>query len=763
WQLMYDRYVNYHGLHNLIWVYTVGDPEWYPGNDYVDIVSMDIYPSDPDTSMVGYWQDTQSRHEGVKLVALSECGIMPNPDRIREDDVWWSWFSVWSGEFIHEVDQTFLNTVYHDEDIITLDELIDWKNYPVEGGAPIVAITQPAEGAEFDEGVNIIITANASDPFGAVTQVEFFQNDVKLGDDTTVPFSFNWLSAPEGYYELIAVATDNDGFRSDSQKVHITVGDPPDPILVRYEAEDAVSDGPEFTTEYPGYSGTGSMIFNNDSGTGITFTVTSSEAGDYPLTIGYLIPSGWGDKDNTVLVNGETVWTPTFTNTGDAWSEFEFGEISLNAGYNTVRIEHFWGWIYVDYIELELYGYPPSAPTGLLAVAGEGMVSLDWNDNSEGYLAGYNVYRSTTSGSGYTKLNSILLSSSDYTDYSVVGGIPYYYIVTVVDFSSYESSASDEVNAAPTNAVPPAVPTGLVATDNSDGSVLLDWNDNSDGDLYGYNIYRSRSPGSGYTQINVSPVSSSDYIDNTVTSHTYYYVVTAVDIALNESGYSNEDSVSPTIQLSFADFETDMDGWLNVIGEDTDDWLLNSGGTSSLGTGPTGGANGSTWYVYFETSSGHAYDEGDTAYLESPEIGGIDRTIMFYFHMYGEDVGTLNVDVFDGVWNNGIWSLSGQQHTASEDPYTQAQVDLSAYSGAIRIRFRAVAAGFYHGDIAIDEIKVLGRELYGDFNQDDTVDMDDLYTFLINWLMTDCSDMDLNDDCVINLHEFSEFANNWLE
>ena len=170
-------------LHNLIWVYTVGDPAWYPGDNYVDIVGMDIYPSDPNTSMVGYWLDTQSYFEGVKLVTLSESGIVPDPNKIRADKVWWSWFSVWTGSFIEDTNQTFLNSVYHDADIITLDELIDWKHYPVTGGAPIVSITQPAEGARFTFGTNITISADACDPCGAVTKVEFYENDVKLGED----------------------------------------------------------------------------------------------------------------------------------------------------------------------------------------------------------------------------------------------------------------------------------------------------------------------------------------------------------------------------------------------------------------------------------------------------------------------------------------------------------------------------------------------------------------------------------------------------
>jgi mannan endo-1,4-beta-mannosidase len=355
WRLMHDRYVNYHHLHNLIWVYTVGDAAWYPGDAYVDVVSMDIYPSDPNTSMVGFWLDTQSRHEGVKLVTLSESGIVPDPNKIRQDKVWWSWFSVWNG-FIHDVNLTFLSSVYHDEDIITLDELIDWKHYPVQGGAPVVSITYPAEGAEFDEGDDITISADACDPCGAVAKVEFYKNDVKLGEDTNSPYSITWLNAPQGHYVLSAVATDNNGLRSDSQDVNITVGAPPPPITVRYEAENAVRDinGPNFSTGYPGYSGTGSMLFNGYGGTGITFTVTSGQAGSFPLTIRYLIPSGWGDKQNTVLVNGATVWTPNFTNTNSAWSNFEFGNISLNSGSNTVRIQHNWGWFYVDYIELEL-------------------------------------------------------------------------------------------------------------------------------------------------------------------------------------------------------------------------------------------------------------------------------------------------------------------------------------------------------------------------------------------------------------------------
>ncbi len=91
----------------------------------------------------------------------------------------------------------------------------------------------------------------------------------------------------------------------------------------------------------------------------------------------------------------------------------------------------------------------PEVPTGLGAGAGNAVVSLDWDDNAEEDLAGYNVYRSTTSGSGYAKLNSSLLINSDYTDSSVMNETIYYYVVTAVDTNSNESDYSNQETALP--------------------------------------------------------------------------------------------------------------------------------------------------------------------------------------------------------------------------------------------------------------------------------------------------------------------------
>ncbi|MBN1186266.1 MAG: T9SS type A sorting domain-containing protein [Bacteroidales bacterium] len=92
---------------------------------------------------------------------------------------------------------------------------------------------------------------------------------------------------------------------------------------------------------------------------------------------------------------------------------------------------------------------PPTAPQNLIAAEGDGSVSLNWDDNSESDLAGYNIYRSATSGSGYSKINGSLVAVSEYTDNSVINGTTYYFVVTAVDYSGNESANSMEVSATP--------------------------------------------------------------------------------------------------------------------------------------------------------------------------------------------------------------------------------------------------------------------------------------------------------------------------
>jgi mannan endo-1,4-beta-mannosidase len=140
WQIMYDRLVNHHQLHNLIWVYTAerGKPGWYPGDAYVDVVGVDIYENTLVASnLSGAWTEMQEQFNGKKLVALSETGNLPNPDYIRGFGTWWSWFAVWNGnDFIRKQPTALIHSVFNDPDVLTLDELADWRNYDLVLGNP---------------------------------------------------------------------------------------------------------------------------------------------------------------------------------------------------------------------------------------------------------------------------------------------------------------------------------------------------------------------------------------------------------------------------------------------------------------------------------------------------------------------------------------------------------------------------------------------------------------------------------------------------
>jgi hypothetical protein len=73
-------------------------------------------------------------------------------------------------------------------------------------------------------------------------------------------------------------------------------------------------------------------------------------------------------------------------------------------------------------------------------------VLLSWTASTPA-VSGYNVYRSTVSGSGYTKINGGLLSSTSYTDTNVQSGTTYYYVTTSVDGSGNESTDSNQASA----------------------------------------------------------------------------------------------------------------------------------------------------------------------------------------------------------------------------------------------------------------------------------------------------------------------------
>lgn len=100
YQLVFDRLVNHHKLDNLIWVWNAQDPKWYPGDEYVDILSYDSYPGKHKHGTVtNELAKIQSATTQAKLCAISENGAIPDINKLAETKSVWSWFCTWNGEF----------------------------------------------------------------------------------------------------------------------------------------------------------------------------------------------------------------------------------------------------------------------------------------------------------------------------------------------------------------------------------------------------------------------------------------------------------------------------------------------------------------------------------------------------------------------------------------------------------------------------------------------------------------------------------------
>lgn len=100
WKYLYKELTNTYGCNNLIWVYNGQSADWYPGDEYVDIVGEDIYPGnhvyDPQVSR---FRQAINYGSKTKITALTENGCIFDIDSAVSINALWSWFMTWGGEF----------------------------------------------------------------------------------------------------------------------------------------------------------------------------------------------------------------------------------------------------------------------------------------------------------------------------------------------------------------------------------------------------------------------------------------------------------------------------------------------------------------------------------------------------------------------------------------------------------------------------------------------------------------------------------------
>jgi fibronectin type 3 domain-containing protein len=201
----------------------------------------------------------------------------------------------------------------------------------------------------------------------------------------------------------------------------------------------------------------------------------------------------------------------------------------------------------------------PSAPTGVVAMSGEGQAVIAWNPVDKATT--YNLYWSEAQGVSPAKGTKIANVSGPYVHKGLKNGATYYYVVTAVSMYG-ESGHSLEVAITLIDA-PPA-PAGVSVTSGK-GQVIISWNPVEKATTY--NIYWSNEPDiqiSGSTRIKDA---TSPYVHGGLSNGSpYYYVVTAVN-TYGESSLSQEVYAIPHTDLGSARTRV---VWVQDMGEGRD-------------------------------------------------------------------------------------------------------------------------------------------------------------------------------------------------
>lgn len=139
WRIMFEKFTREYGLHNLIWVFSGMDQEWYPGDQYVDIIGEDLYPGKQCYSAQGdkFLKALEYTDSG-KMIMLSEIGALPDPDKMRLEGIRWLGCVVWGEQYLMDdegrqsdvyIKHGQLKEFYQHSDVITLGELPSFTSF----------------------------------------------------------------------------------------------------------------------------------------------------------------------------------------------------------------------------------------------------------------------------------------------------------------------------------------------------------------------------------------------------------------------------------------------------------------------------------------------------------------------------------------------------------------------------------------------------------------------------------------------------------
>jgi len=281
------------------------------------------------------------------------------------------------------------------------------------------------------------------------------------------------------------------------------------------------------------------------------------------------IPSYIGTVDNMIIYEGPGLptipslagWHTSYDKSN--FSAESFGISTLDEAAEFTESQYL-GYMYItnDILPNPYDSIPPylstevavldtsstTAPRNLQATSGIGNATLVWQaplSNGGSTITGYQIYRSTSSGTGtiYASIGNL----TSFTDTLVTGGTKYFYKVSALNGTAYASPRSNEASAIPLSVSQP--PTGLATPYVSPSQISISWQaplNDGGSPITGYKIERSIDGGTTWNTIapNVAPSPRwySDY--HLLASTTYTYRVSAI----NSIGTSSPSStVSVTV------------------------------------------------------------------------------------------------------------------------------------------------------------------------------------------------------------------------
>lgn len=187
---------------------------------------------------------------------------------------------------------------------------------------------------------------------------------------------------------------------------------------------------------------------------------------------------------------------------------------------------------------------PPSKPLMVLAKGDTAKIVLTWQKNTEKDLKGYLIFRSVNKSD---KEKFVLLNSEPISINHYIDKLPknaknnFIYKIVAID-SSFNKSIPSEIAKAKMPDIVAPIPPYLKEVQSVEKYIIVNWLESKDGDLKGYNLYKSNYKNSGFAKINnkVILAKTTTYKDeNIIKGINYYYYLTAIDSSGNESGFSN--------------------------------------------------------------------------------------------------------------------------------------------------------------------------------------------------------------------------------